>query len=698
MPQTPIGSHIQHLSEARLGLGIDAGGTFTDAVLLDTQTGRVMAKAKARTTPRNPAVGIGDALDRLPEDRLPRVDFVSLATTFATNAIVQGRGARAGLILIGYEVDHPSLSRMSPLLRIRGGHDYWGEEKTPLDCSALEARIDTFTNGLDAVAVSAYFSTRNPGHEIEAAEILRSACRLPVVCGHSLSTRLDAPKRAATAWWNARLIPLICRLIDATETILDAKGINAPLMVVKGDGTLTSAAEAGTRPVETLLSGPAASIMGARHLSGQADGLVVDMGGTTTDMARLRDGRVEIDPQGARVGRWQTQVDAARIRTTGLGGDSIVFTRDGGPGGIELGPDRVEPICALAEHHPEVVATLAALERTGRALQPRRVHPCTFYDFEPEALERLGTSQPALSGGPVNEHVLFSNIMPGLNRWDLQDLENEGLIRRFSLTPTDFCVADGVYAFGDRAAAQAAIRLFAQALSVTPEALARHVASAVSRHLCMEAARHLLAKDGEAVCDLGHLWLEPIDPPKEASGIQMRLSLACPVIGVGAPASAWLPRAFQAVSGDCRIVEDHEVATAVGAAAGTVALTLEGQIHPTAAGIFTLFTPAGKTDFDDLETAVAGGRRTLEDLARERMAASHISAPHFSFAVKRRSAPIPGGEIHVRTDLFLQANGRMDLSCSREAGSDLTFAPAQDYPRALQHSTVDKMGTGRTCR
>ena len=286
----------------RYGLGIDAGGTYTDAVILDLTNGRVAAFAKAFTTRPDPSPGIRNVLARVSQEFLEQVRLTSLATTFATNAIVEGRGADAGLILIGYEERPDGIFPNTRVLRVDGGHTVRGDERKPLDVPKLRENLGRFLDGLEAVAVTSFFSVRNSEHELEAARIIREARDIPVVLGHQLSMRLDAIKRATTAWWNARLIPLVRDLIRATQRVLSEMNISAHLMIVRGDGTLMSVETALERPIDTLLSGPAASILGAKFLSNVDDALVVDMGGTTTDMALLVDGRVAINPEGAQVG------------------------------------------------------------------------------------------------------------------------------------------------------------------------------------------------------------------------------------------------------------------------------------------------------------------------------------------------------------------------------------------------------------
>ena len=248
-------------------LGFDTGGTYTDAVLFDPETGTVLAAAKALTTKHDLAIGLRGALDGVLQGSTDDIALVSMSTTLATNAIVEGQGSPICLLLLGYEpsaLDRADLRRAlghDPVCFIAGGHAPTGDEQASLDLVALEAAINRHAANVAAFAVSGYFSVRNASHEIAARELIRRLTGLPVTCGHELTSRLDAPRRALTAALNARLIPQLQQLIRAVETLLAEKGIRAPLMVVKGDGSLVSADFAMTRPVETILSGPAASVV-----------------------------------------------------------------------------------------------------------------------------------------------------------------------------------------------------------------------------------------------------------------------------------------------------------------------------------------------------------------------------------------------------------------------------------------------------
>ncbi|MEM9269026.1 MAG: hydantoinase/oxoprolinase N-terminal domain-containing protein, partial [Pseudomonadota bacterium] len=189
-------------------LGIDTGGTFTDAVLWDDASATVMAKAKALTTKTHLATGIGGAIEAVLATGAARaqdVAIVSLSTTLATNALVEGHGGRAGLVFIGFDdsdVKRAGLAEAlgdDPLIQVAGGHDTAGREAHPLDLATLEAAALEAAPALDGLAVVSRFATRNPAHELAARACLKKATGLPVTCGHELSDALNGPKRALTA-------------------------------------------------------------------------------------------------------------------------------------------------------------------------------------------------------------------------------------------------------------------------------------------------------------------------------------------------------------------------------------------------------------------------------------------------------------------------------------------------------------------
>ena len=401
-------------------LGLDTGGTFTDAVLL-SDDGEIIAHAKSPTTHHNLSIGLRGAVTAAMEQHqretgsAPQVSLVSLSTTLATNALVEGYGRKVCLVLAGYSEQQLKRARLAdvmgsdPVLFIGGGHNAGGEALADPDLADLARQLQAMDGSVDAYAVSAMFSVRNPAHEIAIRDWLLEKVNKPVSCGYELSSALDAPRRALTAVLNARLIPLIHNLLDATSEMLADFAIEAPLMVVKGDGSLVSAQVATVSPVETILSGPAASVVGAGYLNDRRDFVVSDMGGTTTDIAVVEDGRPLLDPQGATVGGWTTMVRAIRINTYGLGGDSeIAFDRE--QRRFAIGPQRVIPVSTFLRDHPEFIETL------NRQLElPFSTTHSAQFVFIPSLAGSAGETVTAETGKEVSSEIRAVEMPEGLS-------------------------------------------------------------------------------------------------------------------------------------------------------------------------------------------------------------------------------------------------------------------------------------------
>ncbi|MFW5855681.1 MAG: hydantoinase/oxoprolinase family protein, partial [Bacillota bacterium] len=334
-----------------LALGIDTGGTFTDGVVIDLKSRDILTATKQVTKRDNLALSIDNCfVELLKSDRVSAedIELVSLSTTLATNAIVEGQGAAVGAVLIGF--DPPSDLPTAHSVKVAGGCTIKGNIKEEINKEEIKKAVNEMASKVDAFAICGYLSVRNPVQEQRVAEIVESETSYPVVQGHRLSSELGFQERAVTAVFNARLLPLITDLIDSVRSKLKEYGIDAPLMVVKGDGSLISSKEARKWPVETSLSGPAASAIGARHLAGIDEGIIIDIGGTTTDLALLRDGKLRLSEKGARVGGWLTRVKAAELTTIGLGGDSQIQVDKAGQ--LSIGPQRVFPLSWIVDQHP----------------------------------------------------------------------------------------------------------------------------------------------------------------------------------------------------------------------------------------------------------------------------------------------------------------------------------------------------------
>lgn len=308
-------------------LGIDTGGTYTDAVLFELSGGKVLAKAKSPTTHEHLETGIQKSIESVclqDPKASKKIEKVVLSTTLATNAIVEEQGRPTGLIIIG-DMPKGSLPEVE-LARVSGKVNVKGKVITPLNEAEVSEACEKIAPKVSAFAVSGMMSVRNAELELQTKAIIEKMCGLPVVCGHELSSQLGFHDRTVTCVLNAGLLPIIEEFIQAVQEALSKFAIHAPVFMVKGDGSLAGLAFIRKKPIESILSGPAASMIGACTLAETDSGIVADMGGTTTDTAIIDHRSLALSPDGAKVGRWQTQVSSADISTWGLGGDTQILS------------------------------------------------------------------------------------------------------------------------------------------------------------------------------------------------------------------------------------------------------------------------------------------------------------------------------------------------------------------------------------
>jgi len=641
-----------------LGLGVDCGGTYTDAVVYDLDTGKVLAAAKYPTSHHDLTRCIDGVLDGLPPDLLRQARLACLSTTLATNAIVEGRGGRACLILIGYDVAASVPPFGARMVRLAGGHDVRGEEIEPLDEAGLQAAIRENNGWADAFAVSAYFSVRNPMHEIRARSIISGETGKSIVCGHELSMQLDAPRRATTAAINARLIPLITGLINSVQAILEQKGISCPLMVVRGDGTLMGSDIALERPVETILSGPAASVVGALKLSGNREGVVIDIGGTTTDIAWVEGGLPPINSEGAVVGSLATRVEAIDIRTIGLGGDSWVkLSRNGG---MELGPRRVLPIALLTDGG----STLDDLESIKASRSMRSVSDLmTFWvkagDSKAAASDATDSELARrLARGPLSNLELKTSDFNPDAFLRLMNMEHRGEVMRASLTPTDIFNAAGDSEVGEVSLSRAAVEAAAALVRISPEELIAKVKDRARTIIARQVLVFLLGLE-EKEKALLDMWMLGNAP----RGVDLDLALSAPILAAGAPAALFLTPVASFLSCECVIPPFMEVANAVGAVAGVVSHREEVIVRRQPDETYLAFASDGRYDFPDLDSATVAAGEKASSLAEEAARAAGAGELELDRHVEDFSISDPDGSALVlERKITARAFGRPRLN------------------------------------
>ncbi|HHT62948.1 MAG: hydantoinase/oxoprolinase N-terminal domain-containing protein [Bacillota bacterium] len=645
-------------------LGIDTGGTYTDGVIVKVENKEILKTAKALTTREDLAIGIRNCINNLDFDKFDQVSVVSLSTTLATNAIVEGRGCQVGLLLIGHE----PIGKMptNHYAEISGGHNIHGYPLADLNEEEIKKAIFSFQGKVDAVAVSGYLSVRNPAHELRVKEMVKEILDLPVVCAHELTTSLGFHERTVTAVLNARLIPIIRQLIESVKKVLEEKKINANIMVVKGDGSLMGEDMAGEKPIETILSGPAASIIGGTFLTDTADALVLDMGGTTTDIALLNNHAPRMNKEGAMVGGWLTRVQAAKIYTFGLGGDSYLqHTRDGS---LKVGPQRVWPLSVVSCQYPNLIDELKVHFENDYDLMFAQATDCFMLINKTTSESLTETERKAISileKGPRSLYFLAQLLDIDPNLFSLQHLVDLGVVARISMTPTDILHAKGVYTQWNQEAGKLGAKILAGRFGKTEEEFISMAEEAIVNELCLTCVQSLLGSEGK------DLWLKDNETamyflikalsPKADQLINCSFQMDLPIVGIGAPVEAWLPKVAEKLHTKLIIPPHAEVANAVGAAAGKIMETIKVLIKPGENDTgYLLHAPWERNSFETLEEACTYA--IAEAKRRAAWAAEKSGAKDYELLVHREdvyaSAYMIEGDIFVETRIEVTAVGR----------------------------------------
>jgi len=664
-------------SQASYLIGVDTGGTYTDAAVIEARGHRIIATAKAITTKGDLAVGVSEAISqaiaKLPHAVPPQsVAMVSVSTTLATNAVVEGHGSATGVILIGFDaamVERTGIARAFPdipMAVVAGGHNHNGDPLCPLDLAGLDAVLETMNARADAFAVAAAFAVRNAEHEHAAREYIVARTGKPVTLSTELSSALDAPRRALTAVLNARLIPRISGLISAVQRAMAQLHMACPLMIVKGDGSLALAESVATRPIETVLSGPAASLVGAQWLSGLDNFILSDMGGTTTDLGLLLDGRPQVKQEGAEVGGWRTMVRAMDVRTIGLGGDSEISLHANGR--IQVGPQRVAPVSLIAARYPQVLDMLradlddidggsslhgkfvllpfsASGAQQANGLAPREQEALARVTAAPQPLRKLATSLSSQRA--------------------LTNLQRKGLVQISSLTPSDVSHVLGLQANWSPEAATLATQLAARLRDMkapTPErtqAFARAVWNETVRLTGLAILQTAFGQEmadnplTDAVCSgAGQLGLATV-----------RLAPRIPVVAVGGPVKVYYEEVQRRLGCELVFPPFCEVANAVGAATGVVAHTATVQVLGDGTGLFRLHSAANTQQFIDVHQALQSAQALAEQLAHDAVVQMGAPKPQVKTRVQKQYLPNARDEQGLLQATFVaEAIGRPDAS------------------------------------
>ena len=649
-----------------LGIGIDTGGTCTDAVVYDFEKGEILAAGKALTTKQNLEIGIANALDALPQELVEKAESIALSTTLATNASLENKGARAKLLLIGFQgslMDHlkeafasygmTDMTRFIPLeARAEGVFSH----PVDPDWEALRANAPEMFADSDSVGIVQVYPRANGGRfELTALKILQETLSVPVTIAYEISNEVDIMKTCAGTLLNAMLIPLVSEFMEAIRHVCERRGLNIPITIILSNGTMVPAETARQYPVETILCGPAASVVGGSVLAGENSGLVVDMGGTTTDIAIVRDQIPAPAKGGIKIGRWRTMVQGIYVDTIGLGGDSGILCKDHI---LSLSPVRVIPLSVLSEQYDSILPRLQSLRSEKDHASPYDIE---FYVLLKDITGKAGYSQEeralceALREKPLSVTDLAEKLDCEKRRLPAQRLESDGVIIRSGLTPTDMMLLRGDFDLYDPSAARIAAYYLADNAQCDLEVLPDKVYELVERKMYHALGRVILGQrfpkikafeDPEYLTPiLDAAYQQAVQRCDDSAGYEkaegvLELTSRLPLIGVGAPIHVFLPRVARLL-GTRAVVPAHAgVANALGAIASRkvarVELRIQAVYENTVLIGYAVAEEGERVFFDKKkrDEAVAYAHGILVRAIHKKAEQSGIADPQYEYTIK----------------------------------------------------------------
>lgn len=536
--------------EKRYCIGIDTGGTYTDAVIVDKASGSVVATAKSPTTHYNIQKGIQSVVEQVlnvsginPDD----IGKTCVSTTLATNALVENKGADVALFVIGFNqrLEVPAVAaRFVP-----GGHTIKGEEVEPLGINYIVDGVNELKNDVEAWAVCSSMAFINPVHELVAAKAVKLVSDAPVFCSHEASSRAGMKERASTACLNAQLLPVMQKFLSGISSALTACGITGEVLVVRGDATTMQMQEALTHAASTIASGPAATALFGAKATNTTDALILDVGGTTTDITLIKDGKPVVDTAGMSIGKWETHVEAVEMFTVGIGGDSLVQLTSGKP--MQVGPARVTPICmARAVPAPETWIGQDKLSRC-IAMAP---------DVSQERIEKSTILTCLTEHGSMTPHALLKQLSMAEITFEqeLKKLLHKQDVIEIGFTPTDALHVLNKLEIGDRDTALSAANILAAIEGCTVEELAERVVRQAERVIEETVLRHLSKRE------IGGNLAGYLANREENQLLQITVSLNVPMIGIGAAAPFLLTNVAKRLNTTITFPDHFAVGNALG--------------------------------------------------------------------------------------------------------------------------------------
>lgn len=470
-------------------LGIDTGGTYTDAVLIDIDSRAIILHKSVLTTYPDLSIGIENIFNEI-KDYFYDISYIVLSTTLATNSVLEKKYGNTSLIMIGdlNTLNNLDFSNIKYIKKITGGHDSDGYESQKLDVEEIKKYIIETKEYVTSYAISSYFSIRNNDHEKVAKSIVLSLTNYPCVCGYELNQTLDMYERGITAYLNSSLLSIIKKFINSIEDILVKFGKHKKISILNCNGSISTLKEATEKPILTILSGPAASLLGASFVTNYSSFIMVDIGGTSTDISMMKNNRPLINLDGALINNWKTKVESLNIKTIPFGGDSHIWIhKKNDPtkineefcGKLNIGPIKVIPICRAATIYKNFVNQLSERWFSDPFKFGIHIQPITYYIQSNMKDEDIVENIKNLTKEEIDIYKKIKKQPTSILDiiWDMsyvpikaiESLVSKNMINIIGLTPTDILHVLGEYNEWNTEASKLGVKIVSKYLGIEEE-------------------------------------------------------------------------------------------------------------------------------------------------------------------------------------------------------------------------------------
>lgn len=543
-------------------LGIDTGGTYTDAVILDEKTDCIRSKKKTFTTPEDLSIGIDNAVCCMDRSCFDDITEVHLSTTLVTNRVLENRFPGTTLITVGRIPEHTY--PCGEILNLYAANDTKDSELEDI-LSYIDPGI-YYSSKVILVSVSNDLDRKL---EERICSFL-SKKHGNVVSVHSVCGDSDYYTRTVTAVLNESLIPNVKALFASIEKVFKKRGINAPLYIMCGNGRLVDCDTATKMPLLSLMSGPGASVVGSLGMTDEKHYLLIDMGGTSADVTRIINRNLDINHI-TDINDYPVHVDSLNIRSFPIGGDSHIHFNSMGK--LFAGPDKVIPLCVAGKRWPNLLKELKTYKK------PKGYEMLTVYSTDcfcagpSRVYSNLRNEDRRLvelvSKSPHSLFYLSDHFKIDADSLHLPQLVQSGVLRRISFTPTDVLHVTGEYTEWDSDIAMTGAEILADEGGMTVPEFCSMCKTEVTGQLvwfCMQSIANFEHQSFDFRESRSTQYIISSYLEGNNEYLDVDFNITKPIVAVGAPSGCWMEDVAAKLGTKFILPENHEVANAIGAA------------------------------------------------------------------------------------------------------------------------------------